>query len=167
MDIIIKVILLFDNKIPEWISAIAAFIAVIYGIKEYKHHKKEEKIQLLLKYNERYMTDPTIKKVVSYIIKTETFKLSETKNSQELPSLHEKELFMRFFEELYILIEDGQLPKDKVYYLFSYYLLAFHRNANLRSDVEDYPKDEKSEEWKYYFKMVKMMEKYDNKSIIS
>ena len=148
------------GSMAELGSLILTAIGLIYAICQYNTHVGEVKTQLLLKYNERYMSDITITKVVNYIVK-------QNINVSEIPTLHEKELFMRFFEELYILIEDGQLPKDKVYYLFSYYLLAFHRNANLRSDVEDYPKDEKSEEWKYYFKMVKMMEKYDNKSIIS
>lgn len=148
-----------DNlgSFAEWCTFLITAIGLMSAGCEYDNHKKEMRTQLLLEYNKRYMEDSAVRKVVDYIVNPQQTKSEDKK----IPTLFEKELFMRFFEELYLLIDDKQLPVDKVHYMFAYYVLEFDKNYNLREDVKDYPQDDKSKDWKYYFKFVQKMKEYE------
>ena len=94
------------NGITEYlqlvISIISAFASLFMALltllalcitrKDYLAHRKREKAEEFSKYNERYSSDPHIKRVIKYIIATE-----KKNNHPDLPQLHDKEMFMRFF----------------------------------------------------------------------
>lgn len=58
------------------------------------------------------------------------------------PNIIEKEMFMRFFEEIYLHIKEDNLDKESVFRLFAYYALKFDEHPEFRLDITDY-KNEK------------------------
>lgn len=136
--------------------------AVWYARKEYSLHKKEERANTLARYNERYSTNERLLSVVEYLwqikAKEEFYKkrdltkgykdikeeLEQEVNSRKkcyykIPSEHDKELFLRFFEEIQCSIEQGALDKSHVKELFYFYAKVAH---DMGEDfVEDYNKD--------------------------
>ena len=56
--------------------------------------------------------------------------------------IYEKEMFMRFFEELYLQIKAGHLNREDVYHLFAYYALKYNKYLDFRKNIEDYKSKE-------------------------
>lgn len=89
------------------------------------------------------------------------------------PGIHEKEMFMRFFEELYLHIDNKSLDKEQVCLLFSYYAIKFDEIKEFRLDITDYyskvelekrgktddKKDNYNKYWTNYRKFVDEMRK--------
>lgn len=154
---------------PEWsnfIQAIAVTLALLvsgialyYAKKEYDHHKKSEKTALLCQYLQRYANDPYVKKIEDYILDTVLLDDNENiigfdkrKTSNNIPTLWEKEMFMHFFEEIQLLIDDKMIEKDVIVDLIGYYIGIFHRVKEYHQDITDYD-DERY--WKYYLRFVR------------
>lgn len=93
--------------------AISLF-ALIWGIMEYKKHKKEKDNELFSMHDREYMENPKIQKVVRYLHKHSP--------SDEKPEPFETETFLRFFEELGLYLDQADLNMDKVDYFFGYYI---------------------------------------------
>ena len=131
----------------------ATIFAIFYAVKEYRLHCKQNKADVLHKYNERYSSDENIKKVIEYLISQKDGKdIPDGKT----PSLYEKEMFLRFFEELEYAIESGALDAELTYYMFAYYALEV---AKLKgSFIEDY----NNKEWNRFRAFIKRMNKYSN-----
>lgn len=137
--------------------------AVWYAIKEYSLHKKEEEANTLARYNERYSTNEHLLTVVEYLWRVEDKKdsceksyneiVDDFKNNEErgfkIPTEHEKELFLRFFEEIQFSIEQGTLNKYQVKDLFFYYAEVANRMGE--AFVKDYNK--------YYWRQFKVFVK--------
>lgn len=129
----------------------ATLCATLYAIKQYNDHKKEHRIKLLGEYNQRYSSDRNIEKVTKWMLK-----VAIVDNNGEItganpdrdyckPGIYEKEMFMRFFEELYLHIKEGHIDKMNAFRLFAYYAILFDRHKNFRLDITDYKsKDELS-----------------------
>lgn len=124
--------------------ALIAGFALRVSYKEYKGYRKREKTECFSKYNERYTTDPYIKKVVTYLIN------SSNNNHPEVPPLHDREMFMRFFEELMIAIETEVLDKRIVKDMFSYYAEEYANRTDLMKEHE-------SEDWTRFIQFVEIM----------
>lgn len=119
--------------------------AVWFAKKEYLLHKKEEKARTLAQYNERYSSNEHLLIVVEYLWEIQNRKeeyekkLLDKKNYKEIqneieiecknnkkarlkiPTEHDKELFLRFFEEMQYSIEQETLDEEQVKDLFYYY----------------------------------------------
>ena len=93
-----------------------------------------------------------------------------------IPGINTKEMFMRFFEELYLQIEEQNLDAKEVHDLFAYYALKFDKFNDYHKDITDYTaKDEvdkmdkdKAEHvnknWKRFSKFIKIMDEIENNS---
>lgn len=135
------------------LTVLISCYAVSYAIKEYTLHKKEERANSLARYNERYSTNEYLIKVVRYLWKIDEIKdsceksyneiVDEFKNNEEskleIPEEYEKELFLRFFEEIQFSIDEGSLDKKQVKDLFFYYADVANRMGE--AFVKDYNKD--------------------------
>lgn len=147
----------FEEKWSNTIEAIAVTVALVisglallYAVLEYNQHKKIEKTTLLCQYLQRYASDPIIRKVTEYILDTALLDekgnkivgFDESKTSKNTPTLTEKEMFMRFFEEIQLLIEDKLLDGDKAIYLMGYYCDVYHRIDEYHGDISDYNDEE-------------------------
>lgn len=137
---------------------LTSIYALYYAIREYEKRLEEEKTRILCEYNQRYASDPNIASVINWILEISTFeddnrirKIDVNKASKH-PSVYEKELFMRFFEELQMQIEKGTIEKYIVKEMFGFYAVKFSLHKELRSDIKDYEKDE----WKGFREFVSL-----------
>lgn len=102
------------SAIVAALSLVVTVITVVIAYHEYKKISKKEKCDILTKYNERYMNNPCILKVIdSYLYK-----------NKKKPTANEKEMFLRFFEELEVMIREEYISEKNVHDLFSYYFLV-------------------------------------------
>ena len=97
------------------IVAIAAFVI---SMKELSSHKTKEDNKLLSELNNRYINNQDIQTVVRY--------LRETEPSNTLPSAYQIDLFLRFFEELGVYLENKSIKKNDVGNFFNFYLRQFY-----------------------------------------
>jgi hypothetical protein len=128
------------------LSGITAAIGVFYAILQYRSYQDSRKTELLCTYNQRYAADKSIEKVIKWILKTA--KLDEngkivgkdpnTVLGVEIPDIYDKEMFMRFFEELNVQINKGLLQKEDTLRLFAAYALIFDEYSSFREDITDY-----------------------------
>ena len=127
---------------------VALFTLVVY-IRQYKLHERQMKIELLTKYCVRYSINDDIKAVVRYLEHVEG--LSHRKEVPH-PDDHEVEMFMRFFEELELLIVAESIDEELASYMFYHYLQTFEKLKEQWSNVEY-----DSEEWKLFHNYMKRM----------
>ena len=153
----------------EWSNSLQAFtviaalltsvLALWYAKKEYEYHKKCERTTLLCHYLDRYANTETIRKVICYILDTALLDekgnivgIDPDKHSDSVPTLREKELFMHFFEEIQLQINNEMIDKSDAFDLMGYYCGIFHRIEGYHRDVTDY-NDERY--WKYYLQFAR------------
>ena len=160
------------------VTVVVSVAALCYASKEYKLHKDVEKANTLANYNQRYSTDEYIYRVVSYLIEIEKRKGNENfkKMSKEkretyykiydadvkekyrcksksihLPSDNDKELFLRFFEEIEYSIEQKALERKAVKDLFFYYAgVAYDMGSAFVKDFDE-------NHWNRFKKFVREM----------
>ena len=126
---------------------VTSVIAVIYAVVEHQNHKDEEKTKILCEYNYRYSTDKNISKVVRWILKVaKTDKDGviidiDLEMSSTRPDIYDKEIFMRFFEELQTMIDEGLMNPKDASNMFGFYAKQFHKYSKLRTDITDYDTD--------------------------
>lgn len=149
-------------EIISLIIAILTFFftayGILYAVKEYKLHKKTERTTLLCQYHQRYMSDSNIEAVIRYILRVGIVDdngyligYDSSKNSDLDPGIYEKERFMRFFEELELQLEEGNLEESVVCKFFSYYALVFDRIVEFHQDITDYY----DPCWLYFHKFIR------------
>lgn len=108
------------SSFPNWIMAIAAVSAFCYSLQEYKEYKRREKMETFSEYSARYSKDENIQKVVEYLIA-----YLENGNIEKYPiSIYNKEMFLRFFEELQYQMDKDRIDKEDVEDFFVYYAVA-------------------------------------------
>ena len=115
-------------------SCVIAVVTVIYAKLKYDQHRKEKKEDVLAHYNERYSKDPHIQKVIVYYQKL----YDNNDASEDIPTVNDVELFLRFFEELYAIIKTYKLDKKRVAKVFGFYAVAFYVSASLQCLISDY-----------------------------
>lgn len=130
--------------------AIIALIALVYSIMEYNSHKKREQSETLSKYNERYSNDENIKKVVTYLICK-----MKCPDVPDYLGTFEKEMFLRFFEELQYAINQKSLSEDIVYDLFAFYAIRAYENFNI------FIEDKDRNNWTRFITFAKTMQKIE------
>lgn len=128
------------------VTSCITIIALMYTELEYKNHVKQTKISVLSKYNERYCNSPEIARVIKYIMKCLDYNDGEChinpekiRTYQEMCEEHDKEVFMRFFEEIQISIDNALLDTRYVKKMFAFYA---EKAGEMRTEfVDDYEKD--------------------------
>ena len=130
------------QAIGSLLSALVAIGVSYFGVKEYDKHIKDKKADMLCQYSQRYATDMNIKKVVDWMLRNMndngSLKVSDHRTTEGEPNVFEKEMFMRFFEELYAQMKRGYLRDDDVKKMFSYYALKFNDYKFFRNSITDY-----------------------------
>lgn len=149
---------------PNCIDVLTLLVAIIslsIAYYEYRCHKKDKKSEVLSKYSERYSNSEYIQLVVSYCI---------VKNPKK-PTLAQKEMFLRFFEELEEMIELKYLDEKLVDDYFSYYFLllwerddSFFWRDGMLADGQTVSEFKTMPEWhlanKFYHRFKKNSNKY-------
>lgn len=125
------------------ITVYIAYISISYVKKEYELHKKIRHAEILSTYNERYSTDNHIEKVIRYL--HNDLKLSDLE-------LNDREMFMRFYEELQYTIEQEGISKEIVYDMFAYYAMEIAKKG--KEFIDDYGE----ENWRMFLKFIDSMD---------
>lgn len=131
------------------ITAYIAYKALIYAKKEYELQKRIKESETLSAYNQRYSTDQHISNVICSFYK-------KTRDCSKL-ELNDKEMFLRFFEELQLTIERGGLSKEIVYDMFAYYAIK------VADKGEEFVKDYNTENWRRFRLFAESMKAIEKK----
>jgi len=130
---------------------VIAIISLLVSFCQYKLHKRQLKTELLSKYCVRYSVNQEISSVVKYLEKEEGLNL---KKGGEMPDDHEVEMFMRFFEEIELLIRSNSIDEKVVSYMFYFYLQTFDKLKDNWPNI-----DYGSEDWKVFHEFNARMKK--------
>lgn len=148
----------FREQIFEALSSFVAIAAALTGYIQYRNYKEREKYDKLSRLSERFASDKNIQKVMESLLKcynedSKCFCINDFKHEQT----SDKEMFLRFFEELQYAIDTSSLDEDIVCYYFSYYAVL----ANLmgKNFVEDYD----SGSWTKFIEFAENMKKIADK----
>lgn len=95
--------------------AIAAFVFSLFQLRS---HKTKEDNKLLSQLNKRYLESWEIQTVVRYLRVTEPSIIQ--------PTAYQIDLFLRFFEELGVYLENKSIKKKDVGNFFNFYLKQFY-----------------------------------------
>lgn len=116
-----------------------ACVTLAFTFGQYLEKKESDKAKLLLSYNERFMSDESIQKVIAYVqyhdenINNESFDCA----SIEEPTKNEFVKFARFFEELQSVIVSNNIDKKYVCRLYAYYAVeAYTKHQKKIGDVD-------------------------------
>lgn len=148
-------------------SFILALVSVFAAYNEYQKKQKFERCDVLMRYNERYEESSYIKNAINYLNKEAN--KDSVNNGQNISqksnlTICDKEMFLRFYEELDYMIEVGYLDRELVANYFAYYFFkAWSCDefwSGLGENEEMKPEDIKdSYEWRksksFYSKMIK------------
>ncbi len=140
-----------DASFPEWGMLVLTLIALFFSLVEYHAHKKREKMAVFSEYSKRYVEDHSIKCVVEFLI----CYFENEKLEGVTPSIYQKEMFLRYFEELEFMIEKGKIDEDDIAEFFVYYAVAaamclpFVQGTELESDSS------RCDVWRGYRLLVK------------
>ena len=116
-------------------TLLLAYFAFQYTKKEFRLHLEKEQSETLSHYNERYSSDENIKIVINYLLWDSGLKIS----SQPPINDFNKEMFLRFFEELQYAIEKKSLTKEIVYEMFAHYAIkAFDKGTDFVEDINEF-----------------------------
>lgn len=139
----LSIVVAIITAIATGITAYIAYKALMYAKKEYELQKRIKESETLSAYNQRYSTDQHISKVL-YSFQQTPYDFSKLK-------VNDKEMFLRFFEELQLTIENGGLPEEVIYDMFAYY--AIKADDEGRKFVDDY----ETENWTRFRRFAKRM----------
>lgn len=109
---------------------------------EYQLHKERQMADTLSEYNKRYSENETFKGIIIELIRHEDDEIGNDdilKGTEDAQIVYNRELFMRFFEELQIQIEKGNLERSLVHELFGWYAKKVEQLGE--NFVSDYEKD--------------------------
>lgn len=144
----LSIVVAIITAIATGITTYIAYKALIYAKKEYELQKKIKESETLATYNQRYSTDQHIDNVIKY--------LNGSLKNKKL-TINDKEMFLRFFEELEYTIENEGLQENIVYDMFAYYAIKVADKGT------DFVKDYKTENWRRFNDFVKRMKKIQYK----
>ena len=145
-----------DNcgTVADWMMVMLTFVAICLTIWGYTIQKKISRYEVFSEYSKRYSEDKNLKVVSCALIDyMENKKENENINVDNL-TIYQKEMFLRFFEELELQIENKRMDKPTVQDFFVYYAVAaamcepFVKNTELIDNNPD------SEVWGNYKRLV-------------
>lgn len=154
----------------ELIEAIVAVVAFIAALIEYVNHQKRAEAQTLSYFNEKYSNDKNVRRVVKWCIYNmpgNDEDIVKPDNYCKEDMLYEKEMFLRFFEELEVSLEKGNLTDEyTVYKMFAYYAIRVSRFEGFVGDYKAhqdktflYCKDNEKD-WIYFEKFIHRMSRF-------
>lgn len=137
------------SEIIEWLANIniITVIAAIWAIIEFLQHKKNKKCEILAHYHERYANDHHIDKVLHYYLRT---KDNKDGKKSDVPDVHDREMFLRFFEEIELMIQRNYIRKSDVKKLFIFYFMVLWRSNSFWSVFDD---DDEINNWRLALKL--------------
>ena len=127
---VLKVVNLNDwAQIAQIVSGFATFLALLFAAYEYYLHKKNNQYEAYSKLNERYCNDSSVQKVLGAMVESysdDAFSIdifNQNCRNKDV-SINDKEMFLRFFEELNYAIKKKSIRKEEACYYFGYYAVV-------------------------------------------
>ena len=122
------------DSLQNIIVIIASVYGVVKGVYEYENHVTRQKVQYLLDFGNKYVEDEQIGKVLDFLEKLEDdhmygsdFFTENGTYKDEALSIHSIEMYMRFIEELELLIRSGSISESATLNLFGHYTTILHK----------------------------------------
>ena len=139
---------------PVILGTTIAVVTLCKGLYEYQGHQKRQRIQYLIDFGKKYTENKDIVEVVEFLEE-----LEDNNTEGQAPDIHKVEMYMRFFEELQLLIEKKAINKKDTHYLFGHYTTI------LKKEWESYWPDLGYNEtyWKAFRAFADEAEKIKNK----
>ena len=143
MEILEEVSLNDWGLISQIVSGSATFLALLFAAYEYYLHKKNNQYEAYSKLNERYCNDRSIQKVMVTMIESydnNTFGIDSFNDNCGINQVndYDKEMFLRFFEELNYAIKKKSIRKEEACYYFGYYaVVAYLMGEDFVSELEN------------------------------
>lgn len=146
---------------------IATIAAVFFAWWQIRQYKKRERANTFARFSERYSNDKNIQAVVQLLMREEegiTLPQKKLDPKKETNLNFQKEMFLRFFEELQIALEAKTLDPKVVYDEFAYYALRAYEMGTNFYDGLTLPKVKEccNGSWYRFRKFVREMECYQN-----
>jgi hypothetical protein len=155
------------SDICSIIGAFTAFTTAFIAVCKYEEHVEKERIQYLLDFGNKYTSDPEIKEVIMFLEELEDDNMYKqeflTPNNtymKEALSIHSLEMFMRFIEELELLIRGSAISETAALNLFGHYTIILDQ-YNMRWPKLGY----KEKYWNVYRDFVEKAKKFDYKNV--
>lgn len=153
--------------LAEAIPLVVALYTVFKGVCEYNDYRRRERIKYLLSFGEKYTSNDEIKDVLLFLEKLEDDNMYKNDCIEEdgsykdsaLP-VHYIEMFMRFIEELELLIRGNAISESAALNLFGYYTTILDK-YNMRWPKLGY----KEKYWNVYRDFVEKAKKFDYKNV--
>ena len=130
-------------NVAQVVEGFVTALALIFAFIEYRLHKKTTQYDTYSKMNERYCNDKAIQKVLNCMLNSyegEVLNIGKFKYVSMVKNLsvNDKEMFLRFFEELNYAVEKKSIKKEKACYFFGYYaIVAYLMGNDFVSDLTD------------------------------
>lgn len=138
------------------LTPLITLLTVIIAFREYYRKRKQDKIELFIKYNARFCINEDVMRVTKYL---EKYVGLNHHGEVYTPDDHQVEMFMRYFEELEFLIESGAIDEEIVSYMFSYYVFEFEKRKDEWKNV-----GYEEEGWRVFRNFVNRMHRIKNQS---
>lgn len=122
----------FAESTSALVASLALAVAICtawFAWREYKRMVKHKQCEVFAQYNERYENSEYIQKVVRFCT-------VKTRLKKDKPTVHDKEMFLRFFEELDLMIQEKYLTLEHVGNYFAYYFLVIWNDESFFWDSE-------------------------------
>lgn len=117
----------------EFITAFVALLTMCRGFCEYSDFLKRKRIQYLLEFGRKYTEDNDIREVIEFLEhleddnQYENGHMSNGSYSETALSIHKIEMFMRFIEELELLVRAKSVSESAALNLFGHYTTILDR----------------------------------------
>lgn len=133
---------LWNFNVEECWKFAVACVTLAFTFCQYLDKKESNKANLLLSYNQRFMSDESVQKVITYVQYYDENKGNESFDftSIEEPEKSEFIKFARFFEELQSFVKSNNIDKEYVCRLYAYY--AVEAYINHQEKIGDIDTDE-------------------------
>lgn len=150
----------------EFITVIIALLTFCKGVCEYSDYLKRKRIQYLLDFGRKYTEDKDIGEVIVFLEHLEDdnqYKCIQMKDGsydEDVISIHKIEMFMRFIEELELLIRVNSISESAALNLFGHYTTILDKYYS-RWPKLGYEK----KYWNVFRSFVEKAKKFDYNSI--
>lgn len=110
--------------IMETLQLVLGVFGFVIALCQYRKYVEQNKHAVMAEYNQRYNDDKNIEAVVKYLIRFLENKETENEKDSKALTIYQKEMFMRFFEELQLQVENNRIGEGKIEDFFAYYAVA-------------------------------------------
>ena len=136
-------------EILEILGFVVTIISLIIAFWQYSLYKRQMRIEQLSKYSARFCKNSSTIALAKYLNSADDGKLTD---KEKIPDNYDIEIFMRYFEELELLIRAKSIDEKLVSYMYSHYIIKFDDLKTKWSKVKY-----SSDKWKIFRELVSRM----------